>query len=317
MPTRKLRPRPVEHLAEDTVAADVTAPALLPGETREAYEKMRRDWYEQFPPQDCAEAQVLEQLVLNDLLRQRANRSFLEVQTSIASAQPNPAHFDKEQERKLDRALRHKTAAERVFFRALTALQALRKSRRSPERVLAATKEESVVSPPAAASSPRSAKNKPQGRPGSVFQGQRAQAKHSKKDRPHVLDQWVEIERAPDGRTITTLYPSNEQLVRHGQSMWPPPNLVYRRLNFLHGVPPEYSWAGGSEIVRERGGMGIQRMDADHWVELSRAEEATGTGHIGPCGGNLPRPEERGDCECPVCTLNRALLEKNPDDHSL
>jgi hypothetical protein len=37
-------------------------------------------------------------------------------------------------------------------------------------------------------------------------------------------------------------------------------------------------------------------------------------GHIGPTGvGNLPRPMERGGCECPMCKRNREILEKRAE----
>lgn len=36
-----------------------------------------------------------------------------------------------------------------------------------------------------------------------------------------------------------------------------------------------------------------------------------GTGHVGPTGvGNLPRPKERGGCDCEVCARNREVLER-------
>jgi hypothetical protein len=92
--------------------------------------------------------------------------------------------------------------------------------------------------------------------------------------------------------------------------MDPPPELVYRRLNFVHGVPPAYDWTGADPEVRVRGGCGIQRMDVNTWLNVIEREQASGTGHIGPCGGNLPRPKERGGCDCPVCTQNQSLLDR-------
>lgn len=51
-----------------------------------------------------------------------------------------------------------------------------------------------------------------------IFTGQR-----SKKKRRHIpiLDQWVEIEVSPEGKTVTTLYPSNEILIQGGRSYGP------------------------------------------------------------------------------------------------
>ena len=63
----------------------------------------------------------------------------------------------------------------------------------------------------------------------------------SKKRKKHfnILDQWVEITRE-NGVTRTELYPPNDVLLEEGRQMDPPPLLVYRRLNFLSGVPSEY-----------------------------------------------------------------------------
>jgi len=139
-----------------------------------------------------------------------------------------------------------------------------------------------------------------------LFQGQRNPKKMRK---IAVLDQWMEV-RIVDGKTITELHPSNEKLIERGQRMLPPPELVYRRLNFPEGVPEEYYWAVSDPVARKYGGMGTQRMTADTWLEVIAREKERGDGHVGPTGvGNLPRPEERGGCDCPVCSHNRALLE--------
>ncbi len=139
-----------------------------------------------------------------------------------------------------------------------------------------------------------------------LFQGQKSKKKQKKIP---LLEQWVEIEVSPAGRTVTTQYPSNEIMILNGQKKWPAPEMVYRRLHFVHGVPHEYFWATSDERIRKSGGMGIQRMTVDTWLELIKKEKALGTGHILPCGGNLPRPEERGGCDCPTCSKNRAILE--------
>ena len=104
------------------------------------------------------------------------------------------------------------------------------------------------------------------------------------------------------------LHPSNEILIQDGQKKWPAPEMVYRRMHFVHGVPHEYAWATSDERIRAAGGMGIQRMTVETWLELIEKEKALGTGHLLPCG-NLPRPEERGGCDCPTCSKNRAILE--------
>ncbi|MGH9584412.1 MAG: hypothetical protein ACRD4O_15920, partial [Bryobacteraceae bacterium] len=131
-----------------------------------------------------------------------------------------------------------------------------------------------------------------------LFRGQNA--KKNQRKIP-ILDQWAEITIDEHGNTVTTLVPSNEDLIKEGQAMDPPPELIYRRLNFVNGVPPQYHWATSSPERRERGGMATQRMTVETWIETIAREKAAGTGHIGPCGKNLPRPHERGGCDCPAC----------------
>lgn len=138
-----------------------------------------------------------------------------------------------------------------------------------------------------------------------LFQAQNAPKKLRK---VQVLEQWIEI-TVKDGITTTTLRPSNEELIEVGKTMDPPPEYVYRRMHFVNGVPEEYAWAGGTAEIRERGGCGIQRMLVDTWLEVIEREKQVPGGHVGPCGGNLPRPKERGGCDCEVCRKNAAILE--------
>ena len=91
--------------------------------------------------------------------------------------------------------------------------------------------------------------------------------------------------------------------------MWPPPEFVYRRLNFPNGIPHQYDWVGViDENHRKLGGCGIQRMEVDTWLQVIEREAKREDGHIGPTGvGNLPRPKQTGGCECATCTANQAL----------
>lgn len=90
---------------------------------------------------------------------------------------------------------------------------------------------------------------------------------------------------SPAGKTVTTLHPSNEILKQDLEKKWPAPELVYRRMHFVHGVPHEYGWATSDERIRVAGGMGIQRMTMATWLKLIEKEKGLGTGHILPCGG--------------------------------
>jgi hypothetical protein len=138
------------------------------------------------------------------------------------------------------------------------------------------------------------------------FNGKNAPEKQRK---IFILEQWVEVDIDENGNTVTTLFPSNEDLIKDGHKMWPPPELIYRRFHFVKRVPPEYYWATSSPERRARGGAGIQRMSVNTWLETIELEKNAGTGHLGPCTKPLPRPKERGECECPVCTQLYAQME--------
>jgi hypothetical protein len=138
------------------------------------------------------------------------------------------------------------------------------------------------------------------------FNGKNAPEKQRK---IFILDQWVEVDIDENGKTVTTLFPSNEELIKDGHKMWPPPELVYRRFNLVKRVPPEYYWATPTPERRARGGAGIQRMSVNTWLETIEREKASGSPHIGPCTKPLPRPKERGECDCPVCTELYAQME--------
>ncbi len=87
--------------------------------------------------------------------------------------------------------------------------------------------------------------------------------------------------------------------------------MVYRRLNFPDGVPPEYAWTnlhdpkqcektlGGVWCplcsIHTTGGHGMQRMTFATWKLVIEREALVPGGHAGPTGeGNLPQPKERG-----------------------
>jgi len=125
-----------------------------------------------------------------------------------------------------------------------------------------------------------------------------------------TLEQWVEV-RVWEGATLTTLYPSNDALRERAQKMDPPPEMVYRRLNFVDGVPIEYYWTTDDPARRGNGGHGIQRMALDTWLETIAHEERLGNGHVGPCSQPLPRPKSRGGCDCEVCAGIREKLERD------
>ncbi len=285
---------------------------ILADETREEYEETRLGWLENYEPADYHEARLVDQLILNDWLLKRANKRLLQAEAALVGEEDtcHPATWTAEQEHKIELVLRYKTTQERAFYRSLSAVEGLRKdilrekilNRRlldQQNKEIEGLKKQLAERPPKPAEAPVAEAKK-------LFCGQKSPKKQKKTP---VIDQWVEIEVSPAGKTVTTLYPSNEILIQDGQKKWPPPELVYRRMHFVNGVPDEYAWATSDERIRAAGGMGIQRMTVETWADLIEKEKALGTGHLLPCGGNLPRPEDRGGCDCPVCSRNRKILE--------
>ena len=280
---------------------------ILADEQQEDYDQMARNWKEEFGPETYMETRLVGILIDNDWFLRRAMRRLHEAEAGDG---------------KIELMQRYKTSAERSFYRSLNALQQLRKDLMRQEKHAewwkdrAGKLEKELETRPAAPiqePKPKSGENAkaeaPLTKAQQLFRGQ----KHPKKRKKiPILDQWIEIE-IQDGKTVTTLYPSNEELIKQGQGMLPAPEMVYRRMNFVHGVPSEYYWTTDDPAARERGGMGIQRMTVDTWLEAIEKESASGTGYVGPCGGNLPRPEERGGCDCEVCSHNRAVLEARED----
>jgi len=61
----------------------------------------------------------------------------------------------------------------------------------------------------------------------------------------------------------------------------PPPELVYRRLNFPNGIPDEYDWTCPDPLVKQYGGGGVQRMSVDTWLDTIDRESLRTDGHIG------------------------------------
>ncbi len=326
---------------------------ILPGERQQDYDQLYERWMAAYEPEDDATAELVEQLIVNKWLLQRNLRRYMSIEEKLsqtdyvdwteeqhkelqltrrykvaaerdASRSQRDLEFHKkcrkeEQQdlydiredlhdlrfrfaddlRKGDALMEKKvTQATRANvdiseeIEGLTTIQ-----KQSRESLIGINKKLADLDVP----KPRSK---------TVFQGQF----HPKKLRKiAILEQWIEI-TVQDGQTKTQLFPSNEKLIKAGQAMDPPPEMVYRRMNFVNGIPPEYHWATENEDRRQRGAAGIQRMMIDTWLDVIDAEKADPSGHIGPCGGNLPRPKERGGCDCEVCTYNRAILEREESE---
>jgi hypothetical protein len=88
---------------------------ILPDECREDYDKVAAGWRGEFEPAGYQEERLVEILVRNDWFFQRAERRWMD------------AEADEAEQHQLELLQRYKTAAERSFWRAWTAVGGLKK----------------------------------------------------------------------------------------------------------------------------------------------------------------------------------------------
>ena len=283
---------------------------ILADESEQEWRDLLQGWLDDYQPGTQTGRSLVAKAAEAEWFLLRMIRRHKEAEQRLTVEQPDIFLWTDEQHKLLERFLRYRTTAERSFTRALNNLERLRKS-----RIQEADREERMAqriqtAEAAAAAKPAKAKPEPEPeQPQRVFCGQNSKEKQRK---IHVLEQWVEVAQE-DGRTVTTLLPSNEELMKRGKEMDPPPEYVYRRFHFLGSIPEEYYWTTSNPALGESGGAGVQRMTPETWVEVIEREKQRGDGHIGPCGGNLPRPKERGECECPVCVENARILAQESE----
>jgi hypothetical protein len=121
------------------------------------------------------------------------------------------------------------------------------------------------------------------------------------KKKPLIVEQWVEVE-VKSGVTKTTRYPDDEFMLEfialRTEQTGRDVDLVYRRFNFVHGVPKEYDWASRDPRQIKYGGHAIQRLRLQDWKDLLPLEAG---GHMLRSNYIMPRPETSGGCDCSAC----------------
>jgi len=293
--------------------ADDSQFLLLPGESEAEFLQHKEGWLQEYQPQTEVARHLVSEVAVAHWYLMRVRRWY----NQVLQKNPDPLRWSEQERKEMDRATRDRIAAERSFQRALHNLEQFRKTRvREAMQELKLLQAAQPASPQPAAAKKRTPAPEPppQSAKDALFQGQNAR---KNKRKLGVLDQWAEITCDEQGNTRTELIPSNEELIKEGQAMESPPDLVYRRFHFVNGVPPEYYWTTTSSERRQRGGLATQRMAVETWLETIEREKASGSPHLGPCGKNLPRPKERGECECPVClqlSLNQEISPGNSPD---
>ncbi len=280
---------------------------VLEDESKDEYQRHYDGWLDEFQPQSFIEQELLQQLIWNSWLMKRATRRAMK---NEATADVEPANWTAPEEHKLELMQRYKTTAERAFYRSLGALRQLGKDilkdkltihkltvaleKESAEKAALEKKVEELTPAPEAA-------------PEAVRKEKERGEKGKKKHALAVIEQWVDISTNEAGKTVTKRIPSNDELKKEAAKMKREPDLVYRRLFFAGAVPEAYRWTTNDPQALAYGGLGTQRMTWAAWKQQIVNEMLTVSGHLQPCP-NMPRPHERGGCECPVCTENHWML---------
>ncbi len=298
---------------------------ILPGEKQSDFDATWERWMAEFKPDTDAGVHFVEQIVLNDWFFQRTLKRYNQMEEKLA--QKNFVDWTPEDHKQFQLSNRYKGEAQRALDRAIRAADCWRKNRtqevRQAEQDLRRAQRDVWRDMRysfqdecrAFKEQQRAFKEQIRALEKGVPPEKLASAKPS--DRPstqkkpcklQILEQSVEI-TVEDGKTVTELYPPNEDFIEEVKTTTPPPDLIYRRLNFVDGVPPEYRWSTDDEEKWRFGGRGIQRMTVDTWFQAIEREKQDPAGHLTPVG-NLPRPKERPGCDCPVCTENQSILDR-------
>ncbi len=102
---------------------------LLPSEREEDFKSLEASWCRAYNPQTDAERHMVADLVNADWFFQRATRALAEIESSLHKSNPDPNTWTEDQERKLARHMRYKTAAGNIVAKARKAIEDYRKSR--------------------------------------------------------------------------------------------------------------------------------------------------------------------------------------------
>ncbi len=101
---------------------------ILPGESQKDFDDLYDRWMAFYEPEEEAEAELVEQLILNKWFLQRNQRRYSEIEQELSNF--NFASWTGEQHKKFQLALRYKTAAERSVGRAMSDVEIFIKKRK-------------------------------------------------------------------------------------------------------------------------------------------------------------------------------------------
>jgi hypothetical protein len=238
---------------------------LVKGERQEDFDCLREGWLAAYEPDDQAAESLLEQAILNDWQLKRVQRQYHALQEKLAKS--DPMDWTPGEEHKLQLMLRYKTAAERSFYRSVSAIERFRKVRFQESKPMKNNEPvEESEEPPELSRLDRA-----------------LAALQQPLVKVPTEEQYIEILAGDDGKPTTDIYPSNEEILAISQTADPPLERIIRHIHFhgyLDGLPPEYEWLD-DEIPGISNGR-TQILTFDEWLAAVEREKQAGTGHLIP-----------------------------------
>jgi hypothetical protein len=213
----------------------------------------------------------------------RANREFDKSQFKLYGQQPDMCEWNAAQQSVFERMLRYRTRAERAYGRRLQAVEYLRKLHLQAQQrafwenlqlerlALSQQRLQLATERMQKASEPKAERKKEEDEPTSV----------SRWPVPILhLYQTIEI-RILDGNLSIRSHPATEDLLRDADESGPDVG-VRRCFEFPDGIPAEYAWINGPDILRN-GIIWKQVFEDVHlWRAHVEREAATAPGHFLP-----------------------------------
>jgi hypothetical protein len=106
-----------------------TATHILPHENPADFKTLEATWCRAYSPSTEPERHLVQLLVIADWQLQRVTKAHIDVEAQLYAQSPNPADWTEQQERKLGRHLRYKTAQTNIFLKCRKAVEDYRKAR--------------------------------------------------------------------------------------------------------------------------------------------------------------------------------------------
>jgi hypothetical protein len=282
---------------------------LLQKEDEQEWQKLQQSWLDDYQPETKTFAELLLQTAEAEWLLRRNASQYNLLQNSLNE---NPLQWTEEDHRQIERFSRYRTTAERRFMRFRNAVELTRKNRalEAHRRKLLdlSVKQQNLADHKASKSS--DAIQDLNSGPNSLTAEPWVPLDQIKPI--PMLRQSVEV-RVKDGKTKTTVHPSNEELIERSKIKNPPAELIYRTMHFCDGFPPEYEWVRNlgtwTSNARE------QVLTPAQWLAAIDREQRNGTGHIGPVEQDTSETDETRTAEEPgTDDLSGPECEKEPEE---